>query len=75
LRGKLKPAALSKYGRNCQLFGDLQIIWHLAIDIQTWCGCWRQRFSDKIIIDECSNDFIPLGLGQAGAAIDKTCLC
>ena len=74
-RGKLKPAARSKYARNCQLFSGLQIIWHLAIDIQTWCGCWRQRFIDKIIIDESSNGFIPFGLDQAGAAIDKTCLC
>ena len=32
-RGKPKPAARSKYGRNCQLLGGLQIIWHLAIDI------------------------------------------
>ena len=32
-RGKLKPAARSKHGRNCQLLGGLQIIWHLAIDI------------------------------------------
>ena len=74
-RGKLKPAARSKYARNCQLFSGLQIIWHLVIDIQTWCGCWRQRFIDKIIIDESSNGFIPFGLDQAGAAIDKTCLC
>ena len=74
-RGKLKPAARSKYDRNCQLFGGLQTIWHLAIDIQTWCGCWRQRFIDKIIIDESSNGFIPFGLERVGAAIDKTCLC
>ena len=40
-----------------------------------WRGFWRHRFNEKIIVDESSNGFIPFGLDQAGAAIDKTCLC